>query len=245
MKVGIMQPYFFPYIGYFQLINSVDNWVVFDVVQYMRHHWINRNRILHPNDGWQYIVVPLKKHSRDVTIKDVEIVNDSNWKEKILAQLVHYKYKAKYYKSTIDFVRECLLGEESCITNLSQLNTIILKKTCQKLNLPFNVSVCSEMDIDLRDVTSPGDWALRIAESMSATEYINVSSGSELFDYKKYESKGITLMYLNPITNPYMQLNNVFVSGLSIIDVMMWNSERDITIMLNNGELYQGDGENK
>lgn len=245
MKAGIMQPYFFPYIGYFQLINSVEKWVVFDVVQYMRHQWVNRNRILHPSNGWQYIIVPLKKHGRDALIKDVEIVNDAKWRNKILAQLVHYKYKARYYKDTIDFVRECLLGEESDVTNLAKLNTIILKKTCQKLNISFNYSVCSSMDIDLGDVASPGDWALKISEGISATEYINVNSGSELFDSKEFESKGITLKYLNPATKPYWQLRSEFVSGLSIIDVMMWNSEFEISLMLNDYKLYLGNGDIK
>ena len=75
MKLGIMQPYFFPYLGYFDLIHSVDKWVVFDTPQYIRHGWVNRNRILHPESDWQYIIVPLKKHPRNTPIKEIEIAD--------------------------------------------------------------------------------------------------------------------------------------------------------------------------
>ena len=70
MRLGIMQPYFFPYLGYFDLINSTDRWIVFDTVQYIRHGWINRNRILHPNEGWQYIIVPIMKAKREETMPE-------------------------------------------------------------------------------------------------------------------------------------------------------------------------------
>ena len=75
MKLGIMQPYFFPYPGYFALIAQVDRWVVFDTPQYMRHGWVNRNRILHPGSGWQYIVAPLVKHRRSTSIRDIRLAD--------------------------------------------------------------------------------------------------------------------------------------------------------------------------
>ena len=94
MKLGIMQPYFIPYIGYYQLINYVDKWVVFDIVQYIRHGWINRNRILKPGEGWQYIVVPLQNHRRETLIKDVFISEKTDWKDRIFRQMEHYKKKS-------------------------------------------------------------------------------------------------------------------------------------------------------
>ena len=80
MKLGIMQPYFFPYLGYFDLINYSNRWIIFDTVQYIRHGWINRNRILKPGEDWQYISVPLVKHQREILIKDVEISANQDWK---------------------------------------------------------------------------------------------------------------------------------------------------------------------
>jgi hypothetical protein len=93
MKIAIMQPYFFPYIGYWQLIHAVDRFVLFDDAQYIRHGWVNRNRILKPGGGWQYILVPLKKHALTESIKNVQVNPDGKWHELIVRQLAHYKKK--------------------------------------------------------------------------------------------------------------------------------------------------------
>ena len=83
MKIAIMQPYFFPFLGYFGLIKNTDRWIVFDTPQFIRQGWMDRNRILKPKEGWQYIRVPVKKHTRDTPTKDIEIRNDENWVETI------------------------------------------------------------------------------------------------------------------------------------------------------------------
>lgn len=88
MKAAIMQPYFFPYLGYYSLIKHSDKWILFDVVQFIRHGWIERNRILKPGEGWQYVKVPLEKHNRSTLIKDIKIKNQEPWRELILS-LIH------------------------------------------------------------------------------------------------------------------------------------------------------------
>ena len=88
-----MQPYFFPYLGYFSLIKATNNWIVIDSVQFIRHGWIERNRIFNPQSDWQYIKVPLVKHSRNTLIKNIKIRKEENWKQKIFAQLMCYKKK--------------------------------------------------------------------------------------------------------------------------------------------------------
>src|ERR1700761_8598999 len=97
MKLAIMQPYFFPYLGYFQLIHHADRFILFDDVQYIRHGWINRNRILKPAEGHQFIIAPLADHGRDALIKEVYVKDGYDWKEKILRQVEHYKKRAPYY----------------------------------------------------------------------------------------------------------------------------------------------------
>ena len=72
MKLGIMQPYFFPYLGHFALIAAVDEWIVFDITQYTRKSWVNRNRVLRPDGGWQYVSIPLRDSS--IHIKTSEAV---------------------------------------------------------------------------------------------------------------------------------------------------------------------------
>jgi len=239
MKLAIMQPYFFPYIGYFQLINAVDKWVVFDIVQYMRHQWINRNRILHPKSGFQYIIVPARKHSREIFIKDIVIDNRQNWKNRIIAQLAHYKKKAPFFKETIDFLKECFFSEESNVRNLSKLNTIILKKVCNRLNIKFKHTICSDLNLQLGGITHPGDWALMISDQLGAKEYINPSGGREIFVPSKFEEKGIKLKFLTPKPISYKQKGHEFIPNLSIVDVMMWNSKKEIKTMLGEYELSE------
>ena len=101
MKLGIMQPYFLPYIGYFSIIKHTDEFILFDSVQFIRHGWIERNRILKQSGGWQYIQVPIiKNNGRETLIKDIRINNTDNWKTKILAQIQHYKKKSYKYRDS-------------------------------------------------------------------------------------------------------------------------------------------------
>jgi hypothetical protein len=226
MKLGVMQPYFFPYLGHFDLINMVDEWIVFDTAQYMRHHWINRNRILHPNSGWQYINVPLKKHHQKTPINLVEIALESDWRGRILRQLQHYKRKAPYYQETASFLEECFA---EATANISETNVQTLKKTCQRLGLTTPIHVFSQMNLTLDGaIECPGDWALEISRAVGASEYINASRGAVLFDESKFTACNIKLT-IQSFTNmiypcePYQ-----FEPALSIIDVMMWNSCAEI-----------------
>ncbi len=234
-----MQPYFFPYIGYFQLINAVDKWIVFDVVQYMRHHWINRNRILHPSLGWQYIVVPVAKYHRESLIKDILIVDTSMWRSRIIAQLEHYHKKAPFFRETVNFIRDCFSSIDTTEKQISKLNTFFLKKTCERLSIKFDYEICSEMRLKLFDVTEPGEWALTISEQMGANEYINPIGGNGIFHSSKFEEKKIVLKFLTSKSITYEQRGYEFVPDLSIIDLMMWNSEADIKIMLNEYDIIK------
>jgi hypothetical protein len=225
MRLAIMQPYFFPYLGYFDLINYSDRWIVFDTAQYIRHGWVNRNRILHPKEGWQYIIVPLKKHSRNTAIKDIEVSGDSGWHNRILGQIQHYKKKAPYFDMTYQFVQECLSIKEH---SLSRLNAAILEKVCRHLGISFNYEYYSEMDLRLGSVEGPDDWALRIAEALRAEEYVNPPGGTEIFDPAKFEAIGIKLTIRNLPVLEYPCKGYECVPGLSIIDVLMWNSPEKV-----------------
>jgi len=220
MILGIMQPYFFPYLGYFDLINYTDRWIVFDTVQYIRHGWINRNRILHPKEDWQYVIVPRKKHRRQTAIKDVEVSADPKWRLRILAQIQHYQKRAPYYGETYQLVEECLAVKQN---SLSRLNVAILEKVCLYLGISFQYGYFSKMVLELGPVERPGDWALRIAESLGAKEYVNPPGGEEIFDQSRFKAAGIKLNIRNL---PHMEHNcrgYNFVPGLSIIDVLMWS----------------------
>lgn len=220
MKLGIMQPYFFPYLGYFDLINRVDRWIVFDTPQYIRHGWINRNRILHPAKGWQYIIVPLAKHSRDTAIKEVQILPHTDWRSRILGQIMHYKKRAPGFSRTYALIEECLDAGE---LSLSRLNTRILARICVHLEIPFNCTLFSEMGLSLGPIDGPGDWALKICQCLRADEYLNPPGGEGLFDPAKFSAAGINLLIQDPFTFLYDCPGYCFEPNLSVIDALMWN----------------------
>jgi hypothetical protein len=230
VKLGIMQPYFFPYLGHFDLINRTDRWIVFDTAQYIRHGWVNRNRILHPASGWQYIAVPLEKHHRDTPIADIRVNGSTDWRSRILGQLQHYRKRAPHFDAVSNLVAECLAGED---VSLARLNVRALEGVCRYLSIRFNVSVFSEMKLELASVEAPGDWALRIAEALGADEYVNPPGGADLFDAARFERSGIRLTIQDDVDFRYACGDYEFVPGLSIVDVLMWNEREKVMDFLN------------
>jgi hypothetical protein len=229
-----MQPYFFPYVGYYSLIKYTDYWIVFDEVQFIRHGWIERNRILKPNDGWQYIQVPLIKHSRETLIKDVVIRNNEPWREKILAQLQHYKKRAPYYYQVIKLVSEALAIETSSIV---ELNAKILEVTCSYLGIGFKYDIFSKMDLEIEAVNAPDEWALNISNALGAKEYVNPPGGKEFFNIQKYSEKNIKLTFLSNKVDNYNQNRTNFEGGLSIIDLLMFNSVEEVNYLIDSYEI--------
>lgn len=227
MQLGIMQPYFLPYLGYYSLVKHTGKWIVFDTVQFIRHGWIERNRVLKPGEGWQYISVPLQKHTRDTPIKDVKI-RDEEWQARILRQLEHYK-KAPYYKDTMNVLHNCF---DTSTDSISLLNAHILKCTCNYLGIDFNYEVFSETSMNIEPVTDAGEWALNISKAYGAAAYINPAAGKELFDKEKFKAAGIELKFLDISLKAYPQQHTIFEPGLSIVDVMMFNSVDEINRML-------------
>ena len=229
MKLGIKQPYFFPHLGYFDLINYSDEWVIFDTVQYIRKGWMNRNRILHPTKGWQYVGVPIRKHRRNTVISDIRIDDTTDWRLKILNQIQHYR-KAPYFTQTCDLVSHCLNVEEE---NLGMLNGTILREVCKYLGIPFSCRYYSEMDLSVGHIGGPGDWALRISDTLGASEYVDSSGIVGYFDPLEFESLGIGLTILDKPPMEYAPRGYKFVPRLSIIDVLMWNLPEQVMEYLN------------
>lgn len=232
MRIAIMQPYFFPYLGYISLIKHTDQFILFDTVQFIRHGWIERNRVLKPDEGWQYIQVPLHKFSRDTLIKDVKINNTSNWSKKILAQIAHYKKKAPFYYKTVE-VLQGIFNES--YDDMVSFNSVALKEVCNYLEIDIHIDVFSQMELLIKQVNAPDEWALNICKELgNVSEYWNPPGGQDFFDKKKYDNANIDLKFHSLNLSEYNQKNNEFVSGLSIIDVMMFNSKEEINKMLDN-----------
>lgn len=230
-----MQPYYFPYAGYISLLKNVDIFILFDVVQFIRHGWIERNRILKPKDGWQYIKVPLKKHSRETKIKDIEIRNNENWREKTLAQLVHYKSKADNYAEVINLLKD-LYSEDHC--KITDLNKAALELVCEYLGIRTPIVVLSNADLDYKEAVEPGLWALNICLAINGVdECWNPIGGQPFMDKEIYSQSGIDLKFHNSVVKPYNQKRPTFEPYLSILDMMMFLSKQEINKHLDSYEI--------
>ena len=234
MKIGIMQPYFYPYIGYFQLIQAADRFVLFDDVQYIRHGWINRNRVLKPGEGFQYIIVPLATHTRNTLIKDIQPADADKNKDKILRQIEHYKKTAPHYKTIRALMGDCFATKQNSI---AEMNGDYLKAVCDYIGIDFKIELSSQMNFDYSQVQDAGEWALRMCQQLQVTEYINPAGGMELFDNAKFEKSNIRLRFLQPSLRNYNQRREHFEPGLSIIDVMMFNEPTEIKNLINDYQL--------
>ena len=233
MVLAGMQPYFFPYLGYFGLIKHSDIFILADNVQFIEGGWIRRNRILKPGGGWHYIGVPLVKCSHKTIICEMTINNREPWREKIFRQLQHYRKKAPYFQEVIRFLENAFSKETESI---SDLNAHLLAETCRYLGISFNPEIFSCMTVAVKKAQAPDEWALNTCKALGAHTYINPMGGTEFYDPGKYARSGINLQFLKINLCPYDQKNDSFESGLSILDVMMFNSPGQILEMLDDVE---------
>ena len=233
MKVGIVQPYFFPYLGYWQLINAVDKYVIFDDVNYIKRGWINRNRIL--NDGSiQYLNVYLKAVSQNKLINDIEVDCEGSATKDL--QIIRNAYcKAPYFDTAFPVI-ECILKQSE--HNLARYNGNAIKIILDYLNVDTELLYSSEIakDNSLRGQ----EKIMSICESLGATEYVNAIGGQELYNSAFFAQKGMKLFFLKTDDIRYKQFGDVFYEDLSIIDVMMFNSRDTIIDYLGQYTLIEG-----
>jgi len=231
MRLAIMQPYFFPHLAYFQLMKEADEWIIFDEIQFIDKGWINRNRILHPSEEkqWQYITLPLSGRKQFSKINELNIHPEKKWKAEIFGKLTHYKKKAPFYSETVAFLEECF--EDKC-EHLSTFLALTLKKCAKKLEISTPIRLQSEMKWGNLKVEHPGQWAVAMSSACGANEYINPIGGEGIFKKSEFEGAGIKLKFLKSDQINYMQHQRKFVSGLSMIDVLMWNSPEELQDMI-------------
>lgn len=217
MKIAIMQPYFMPYIGYFQLINAVDRFVILDDVNYINKGWINRNRILlHGLE--KLFTIPIKAASQNKLICQVELVDDLNWKMKFLKTL-NYNYKrAPYYKEAYPVIENIVLCPEKRISNFNHHNIRVINQY-----LGIGTTVIPSSSIYQNNNLKGQERILDICRKEKATVYINTSNGIHLYLKEAFTQNRVELYFIKSYEIQYSQFNNKFVPGLSIIDVMMFN----------------------
>lgn len=222
-----MQPYLFPYIGYYQLINYVDKFIIYDDVQYIQGGWINRNKILMRNKE-QLFTFSLKKDSFKKNINNRELSNRFNIEKTNFFQTLDACYrKAPYYKQTMSLLEEIFDDQGG---NLSIFIIKQLKVICEYLNIKTPFVISSELG-NPHHLHSE-DRVIAICQTFQATEYINPIGGKELYYKEHFLGENIELKFLRSMPVPYQQFSDEFIPYLSIIDILMFNSERDITNLL-------------
>lgn len=231
MKLGIMQPYFFPYIGYWQLLNAVDKYVIYDDVNYINRGWINRNNIL-MSDKSKMINLPLKHASQNSLINEIEIFEDKKKKDKLLKTIEMVYRKSTYYDVVFPMIESIINYEER---NLSRY----LQHSIKQINkyLSINTELILSSTINKNNILKGEDKIIEICNILQADEYYNAIGGQELYSYEKFIDNGIKLKFLKANIVKYRQFNYKFIPNLSIIDVMMFNSIEDIKKMLDEYEL--------
>lgn len=227
-----MQPYFFPYLGYFALIYHTDQWVVFDSSQYTPKSWINRNRVLNLHKDWSYISIPIEKSSQSKLINEIKVKSAASSRKGVINQIIHYKNKAPYYPQVLNLIENVF--QEFKSSSLVDLNNISIKYTCEYLGISYRETIFSQSGLLLPEINHPGSWALEIASAFGATHYLNPVGGKSLFIDTEFKQRGIKLEFLETHRYSYDTYPFKFVEDLSVIDVMMWNSAEEIRSIINN-----------
>jgi hypothetical protein len=231
MRLAIMQPYFFPYIGYWQLINAVDKYVIYDDVNYIKNGWINRNFIL-LNGQKHLITLPLDGASPFKLINETKIISKNEKKVRLLKTLVHAYKKAPYYQDVISIVENTVMHQSN---HISEALVFSIKSIAKYLNFRTEILVSSQ--IEKNNSLKGEEKVIDICKSLNADIYFNSIGGLELYSKQNFLKRGLILNFLKPQQIFYSQINDQFIPWLSIIDVMMFNTPETIRNMLNQYEL--------
>lgn len=233
MKLAIMQPYFMPYIGYFQLINLVDKFIFYDDVTFIKQGWINRNQAL-INNQKKFFSIPLSNASSHTLIKDVLISENGyeKWKKSFLSSIMYSYKKAKNYDEVRRLIEQVLSNSPKSISELA-IKSII--EVSNYLNLNTEFKVCSQL---YKNTHLTGqDRVLDICKNEKASVYINPIGGSELYSKEQFLEQNIELFFIQSNKYQYKQFSEEFIPFLSIIDVLMFNSIKEVKVMLSSYEL--------
>ncbi|BCM25246.1 WbqC family protein [Methyloradius palustris] len=221
MKLAIMQPYFLPYIGYFQLIAAVDVFVIYDNIKYTKKGWINRNRYFR-NGKDELFSLPLKSDSDFLNISE-RFISESFDASKLLNQLSNAYSKAPYFYQTLPLLEKIINYQEKNLFNFIYYSVVSI---CEYLEIDTKIVISSTLDIDHELKGTAKVFA--ICESLGASQYINAIGGVELYGKDDFFQKGIALKFIKSNITEYKQFENNFIPWLSMIDCMMFNSKETL-----------------
>ncbi|MGG3887079.1 WbqC family protein [Brevibacillus panacihumi] len=233
MRVAIMQPYLFPYLGYFQLINTVDCFVIYDNVQFMKGGWINRNRILYQNDAYMF-TFGVRKASYTLNINERYYSQRYEDDKNDFLRILQLAYRGAPNYSIISSLVEDILDSNE--RNVATLNTRSIIKICEYLNIQTKIIYSSKLGN--KDLSLKGqDRVIHMVGEVGGKMYINLIGGTSLYSPQLFQAHSIGLSFLRMRDVSYKQFSETHVPCLSILDVLMFNSIDNIKILLGEFEL--------
>ena len=217
MTLAIMQPYFMPYIGYFQLMKAVDRFVIYDDVAFINRGWVNRNQILVSGRAYLF-TIPLREASQNRLIGDIELDNSTPWRAKLL-RTVEQSYKKAPQFEAIFGLLERVLNSQS--TTIAQLATEGLRAVNQHLGI--ETELIESSSVYQNQHLKGQERILNICQQNGATRYINPIGGAELYDKSIFSEVGIQLYFIESQRAEYAQFGGEFTPWLCMLDVLMFN----------------------
>jgi len=227
-KIAIVQPYFLPYLGYFQLINAVDTFVLLDDVNFIKKGWINRNKII--SNGREFtFTIPIKKASQNKKINELDTVNDLSLVKK---QFIYSYKNSSYFDIHSKWLFSLLDNAPSNLLEFCHISLSFIKEYLN-INTEFKLS----SDIANPKLLKGQDRIINICLDLEANQYINPIGGMDIYNKSLFNENGIELFFLkkNPVS--YCQNTKVFIDNLSIIDCLMNENSKTINNLLNHYEL--------
>lgn len=227
-----MQPYFFPYLGYFQLVSSVEKFVFYDDVSYIKQGWINRNRINLNGEPWTFSI-PIAKQSSFRQIRETKISNHLPWRERTLKTIMQAYRRSPYFMTVFPIIEEVFNGPADSIAELAKQSVLRVSKYLS-LQTFFQDSSVAYNNQDLRAEERVIDICLK----EKASRYVNLVGGQELYGRDHFSREGIDLCFLQMKPIHYLQQStHPFIPGLSIIDVLMNNSKDQLKYLIQSYEI--------
>ena len=233
--VSLMQPYLFPYLGYFQLIARSDVFVLGDDLQYVKASWINRNRVL-VNGQPNLITFPLRKGEQQDSINQRWLCDDAPREFQKLLRTLELAYaRAPHYAETMVMIHRILANPER---NLARFTEYAIRCICAHLQIMTPIRIGSELGLPAR--MDKQERIIGIAQKLEADLYINPIGGLALYCPALFRAHGLALRFLRMDELSYPQFNQPFVPSLSIIDVLMFNSRSEVQALLKRFSLIDG-----
>lgn len=233
MKVAIMQPYFFPYLGYWQMLNAVDKFVLLDDVKFITRGYINRNSILINGEAILFSI-PIKKISQNKLIMDTKLNFDIKSKEKFLKTIAMAYKKAPQFEPFYPILEDIIYNNTDDVTTYIKYS---FERILGYIKGNVNIQIIVSSELQKNDTLNGQNRIIEINKRLNSTQYINAIGGQGLYNKDEFKKNGISLNFIKMNEVKYKQFNNDFVPNLSFIDVLMFNDKTKVKELLKKYEL--------